>query len=159
MTDENQSSPIVDAKAGFALDDLMLRAYSPERYVLCQRLGMLWPYPGEGATAQMIATGLYPGMMNDIAILFWVLTLPKASEQTAAQTKAREWNTSRAMQKPQEAGAEALEWAAYIGIMDPKSEKGEAAMEKFFDIVKPAEDAKFTTEGNTGGEEESGPKL
>lgn len=153
MSDDQKPSAFALAKAGYELFGEKLTAYSPERYIIAQAMGMLWPYPGDGAMAQMQATGIYPGMIKDIALLLWVLTLKEPSAQTKDEVKMRAWNTSRAMIDPKGATSAAVQWAASLGIMEPQSDKFTEASTLFFDIVQPAEEAKFTAEAQSSEDE------
>lgn len=155
---EEPISPVIKA---LARDDIFgehLEPYSQYRYSIMQRMGMLWPYPGEGAMAQMMATGHYPGLMDDMAIFFWVLRLKRPTEQTRLQVSAREWNTSRATILVREAKEAALEWASEFDILRPKTERFTKAFEIFMEMNTELHDAKFKIDAEKDQGDES-PKV
>ncbi len=156
MSDE--LSPIAQAQAGFHLGEELLRAYTPERYVLAQAMGLSWPYIGEDGVSQMTSTGMYAGHPKDVAILLWVLRLKDAAEQTPDELRAREWNVSKAMLNPKGAVVAAIGWAASAGYLMPQTQPFEEASKLFYEITNPVEAAKFQVSQGAEGDD-SGPKL
>lgn len=148
---------IAKAQAGFYLGEERLRDYSPERYVIAQTMGMIWPYLGEEGITQMQGTGVYPGLPRDMSILLWVLRLKDPAEQTPEEIKSREWNTSRAMNNPKGATVAAIGWASTMGYLMPQTEGFETASKLFFDIAVPPERAKFQVNG--GNEDRESPNV
>jgi hypothetical protein len=160
MTDDPtppEDSAFIAAKRGFELFGQPLKHYSASRKVAAQAMGMQWPFIGEAALAQLQATNMYPGALRDTALVLWLCTLPDPSDQTMEQVKAKEWNPSKALSKPDDARDAALAWADKTGITDTAGSQFAEAFQVFFGIVSGADASQFTIEvekvaGESGNE-------
>lgn len=144
-TDHPEKS-FIEAKRGFELFSADLKPYSASRKVAAQAMGMRWPFIGEDALAQFQATNMYPGAIRDCIIVLWLCSIQDPSEQSLEAVKAKEWNPSRALSKPDDARTVALEWADKAGITDPTGPKFAEAFQVFFAIVSGVDAASFTLE-------------
>jgi len=156
MTDETQGQSeksFIEAKRGFELFGDPLHSYSASRKVAAQAMGMRWPFIGEDALAQFQATNMYPGALRDCAIVLWLCTIQDPSEQSLEAVKAKEWNPSRALTKPDDARTAALEWADKAGITDTAGAKFSEAFQVFFAIVSGVDSATFKIEVEKLGNE------
>lgn len=141
--DDGHERAFVSAKAGFELFGESLRKYSPSRKVAAQSMGLIYPYIGDDAAAQMEATGIYPGALKDTIICLWLCTLQDASDQDKAEIRAGAWNPSRVLHKPREALDAAMQWAADLEICDAGSERFGEAFKTFISIATAVEASKF----------------
>ncbi len=150
MSDKDEAYAPDEAEAAFvnsdnhALGELELQPYTPSRVVAAQRMGMVYPSIGDDAMEQFRKTGLYPGALQDVLILLWLLSL------------ADEKEVLRALRRPDESLIKAIQWGADRGITKAGGDKFWAAYDKFIQVVSEAnasEGVPKTDGGNAPGNE------
>lgn len=150
-----------EQSAGFELFGKRLKPYTAQRYVAAQGMGLLYPFVGDDGAEQIERTGLYPGIFKDAAICLWICSIDVASDQTAEQVRAGEWNVSRAFDKPKEAKEAAFAWAERNGVFDPYNPNAAEAKAIFQRVVQPVEAAKFgvNSPGESGDPKNAGKRA
>lgn len=166
--DETEEKPahekaVLDSLAGFDLFGEPLSNYSASRKVAAQAMGLLYPYIGEAGASQMEATGIYAGVVKDMAIVLWLMTLPDPMDLTVQQIRAKPWTPARALMKPQEALEEAVCWAESVNIVDTASDKFQEALATFMAILAGQSASEFRLQmestRSTGPQEVEDPKA
>lgn len=115
--DQQARIALENATFGRNLCCMELSKYTRLRKHTAQAMGMIAPVWSDSDRACIMSDHLYPKALNDIAILFWLLTQP----ETGA-----EWSVKRAMAQPSEAFLVAIEWAGELGLTDPNRKLGDA---------------------------------
>jgi hypothetical protein len=138
-------------KAGYSFDGALLNPYSPSRKVAAQSMGMIYPYVGEAAAAQMEATGFYAGAQLDCIILLWLCTIG----DILLPNDRKSWTPSRALGNPARAREAAMYWAEANGLTDILSPKFQEAYNVFMAIANNADASEFHIEETQDGKGEA----
>ncbi len=158
--EEPHERAFVESVGGHELQGQSLRTYSPSRRVAANAMGMLYPMIGDESAAQMAQTGVYPGVIRDVATVLWLCSLPDGDEITAQQFREGQWTPSRALAKPYAALEVAIEWAGAKGLTITDSQEFVEALTVFGKIVTNAESSRFIVKSDEPGKAgDGGPKV
>jgi hypothetical protein len=154
-----EESSFIAAKSDPELFGEPLRKYSPSRKVAAQSMGCLWPLIGEEGADQMSKTGMYPGLLKDMAIVLWLCSQKDASELTKDDIRAGAWTPSRALDKPKEALAAALQWAEDNEVTEISGSRFAEGLGIFMGFATAIEASRFTVHDPNATDDDEGPKV
>lgn len=126
------------------LGDIELEPWTPARSVAAQSMGMKYPHISAEDKERWEQTSIYPGAVQDLAIVLWLCAQKDASE------------VRRALRQPMVALDKAIEWAAGLGFTNTKSDEFWSGYDKFLDIVTEA-NASATVRKDAAGAARSSP--
>lgn len=135
-------SPIIPGQT-FTLFGEPLRAYSYSREIAANAMGMLYPDIGKTGAAMFAKKFTYNGILKDLSIVLWLCSIADASDIPQGNPDGQ-WSVDAAIQDPQKALSEAIQWAGDKGITQSDFEKCLEAKAVFISIVTKADAAKFT---------------
>lgn len=149
----------MDAKSVFSLFGEDLRPFSPSRKVAAQKMGMMYPYVGDGGGAQFEKTGSYPGMLMDVIILCWLCSLADPDELDKEERKAGVWTPVRALSRSEAALEAALAWGTEKELIDLNGAPYREAMQVFMAIVTGVAASEFKLVMTGGDDAEAAPET
>lgn len=101
------------------LGDLRLKAWTPERIIAAQDLGMIQPNLGKEGWAQWKRTQLYPGAVKDTIIFVYLSTLDDELLDSATYEEARKMGIKRGLHKSDSKTF----WEAYTKFLEVLNEQ------------------------------------